>query len=134
MQTVTELHEHDANILDHRKHHFAEAFDLGITAVELMPIHEKPLDGGYWGYNKTEERYEGVWIDTACTAIQFESGTKEGNVWTMTGQMKCPQSGADLAKKSVVTLVDNDNHKMEMYFTGPDGNSMKGMEINYSRV
>jgi glycogen operon protein len=25
--------------------------DLGITAVELMPIHEKPLDGGYWGYN-----------------------------------------------------------------------------------
>lgn len=24
--------------------------DLGVTAVELMPIHEKPLDGGYWGY------------------------------------------------------------------------------------
>jgi glycogen operon protein len=29
----------------------AEYFkDLGITAVELLPIHEKPLDGGYWGY------------------------------------------------------------------------------------
>ena len=25
--------------------------DLGITAVELLPIHEKPTDGGYWGYN-----------------------------------------------------------------------------------
>ena len=25
--------------------------DLGINAVELMPIHEKPLDGGYWGHN-----------------------------------------------------------------------------------
>jgi len=25
--------------------------DLGITAVELMPVMEKPLDGGYWGYN-----------------------------------------------------------------------------------
>ncbi|MBI4511740.1 MAG: glycosyl hydrolase [Deltaproteobacteria bacterium] len=24
--------------------------DLGITAVELLPVHEKPLDGGYWGY------------------------------------------------------------------------------------
>jgi isoamylase len=24
--------------------------DLGITAVELLPIHEKPTDGGYWGY------------------------------------------------------------------------------------
>jgi len=24
--------------------------DLGVNAVELMPVHEKPLDGGYWGY------------------------------------------------------------------------------------
>ena len=24
--------------------------DLGITAVELLPTHEKPVDGGYWGY------------------------------------------------------------------------------------
>jgi glycogen operon protein len=28
--------------------YFAE---LGVTAVELLPVHEKPLDGGYWGYN-----------------------------------------------------------------------------------
>jgi isoamylase len=25
--------------------------ELGITAVEFLPVHEKPLDGGYWGYN-----------------------------------------------------------------------------------
>jgi isoamylase len=25
--------------------------DLGVTSLELLPIHEKPLDGGYWGYN-----------------------------------------------------------------------------------
>jgi isoamylase len=25
--------------------------ELGVNVVELMPIHEKPLDGGYWGYN-----------------------------------------------------------------------------------
>ncbi len=25
--------------------------DLGITAVHLMPVHEKPPEGGYWGYN-----------------------------------------------------------------------------------
>ena len=24
--------------------------DLGITAVELMPVFQKPSDGGYWGY------------------------------------------------------------------------------------
>ncbi len=25
--------------------------ELGVTGVELLPVHEKPLDGGYWGYN-----------------------------------------------------------------------------------
>ena len=25
--------------------------DLGVTAVEIMPMFEKPLDGGYWGYH-----------------------------------------------------------------------------------
>ncbi len=25
--------------------------ELGVNVVELLPIHEKPLDGGYWGYN-----------------------------------------------------------------------------------
>ncbi len=25
--------------------------DLGITAIELMPMFEKPQDGGYWGYH-----------------------------------------------------------------------------------
>jgi isoamylase len=24
--------------------------DLGINAVELLPVHQKPADGGYWGY------------------------------------------------------------------------------------
>lgn len=40
--------------------------DLGITAVELLPIHEKPLDGGYWGYNNIsyfapEVSYSAAW-------------------------------------------------------------------------
>ncbi|MBN2798256.1 MAG: glycosyl hydrolase [Deltaproteobacteria bacterium] len=42
--------------------------DLGITAVELLPIHEKPLDGGYWGYNTLnffapEMQYSSAWND-----------------------------------------------------------------------
>ncbi len=44
--------------------------DLGVTAVELLPIHEKPLDGGYWGYNNTsyfapEVSYSSAWNDGA---------------------------------------------------------------------
>jgi len=42
--------------------------DLGITAVELLPVHEKPLDGGYWGYNNIsyfalENSYSAAWFN-----------------------------------------------------------------------
>ena len=98
---------------------------------------EGPFPGfagsGYWGYNRTTQEYEGVWLDTASTALQVERGTKDGNVWTMTGAMKCPATGADVQKKSVVTLQSKDHHTLEMFFVGPDGNEMKAMEIQYRR-
>jgi glycogen operon protein len=42
--------------------------DLGVTAVELLPVHEKPGDGGYWGYNNLswfapETTYSAAWQD-----------------------------------------------------------------------
>jgi hypothetical protein len=91
---------------------------------------------GYWGYNKTDDRYEGVWIDTASTMMQVEHGQVDasGKIWTMHGEMTCGMSGHTMKKRSVVTLTDNDHHTMEMFFTDPQGNEMKGMEINYTRV
>lgn len=91
---------------------------------------------GYWGYNKTEERYEGTWIDTASTAVQFEHGQVDGTgkVWSMASKMTCPTTRQPVQKRSVVTLQDADHHTMEMFFTGPDGSEMKGMEINYTRA
>ena len=43
--------------------------DLGVNAVELMPVHEKPLDGGYWGYNNIhffvpELSYSSAYLDS----------------------------------------------------------------------
>jgi len=40
--------------------------DLGITDLYLMPVHERPDDGGYWGYNTLsffapEVRYSASW-------------------------------------------------------------------------
>lgn len=90
---------------------------------------------GYWGYNKTTGEYEGFWIDTASTMMQTERGgvDESGKVWTMVGTMKDPQTGADLTKRSVITLEDDDHHSMEMYFDTPDG-EMKAMAIAYTRV
>jgi isoamylase len=41
---------------------------LGVTAVELLPVHEKPVDGGYWGYYNTsffalELDYSAAWTE-----------------------------------------------------------------------
>ena len=38
-----------------------------------------------------------------------------------------------MKKRSVITLIDNDHNKIEMFFVGDDGNETKAMEINYTR-
>jgi glycogen operon protein len=43
--------------------------DLGINAVELLPIHEKPLDGGYWGYNNLSFFAPEISFSSAARAI-----------------------------------------------------------------
>jgi hypothetical protein len=90
---------------------------------------------GFWGYNTIDKRYEGFWIDSASTFMQFETGQLDaaGKVWTMTGKMTDPMSGAQLEKKSVITLKDNDHHSMAMYFGPPGGPENKAMEIHYAR-
>lgn len=91
---------------------------------------------GFWGYNTGTGKYEGFWIDNCSTAMQLESGSVDaaGKVWQMTGEMLCAQTKQVFQKRSVITLKDNDHHKMEMYFTGPDGQESKCMEIDYERV
>ena len=90
---------------------------------------------GYWGYNHLLGKYEGFWIDTASTMMQNESGDVDtsGKVWTMTSEMPNPQTMEPMQKKSIITLTDRDHHTMEMYFSGPDGSEMKGMQIKYTR-
>jgi len=90
---------------------------------------------GFWGFNSVSKLYEGFWIDTTSTIMQTESGTLDdsGKVWTMTGEMPDPQGGPAIVKRSVITLQDDDHHKMEMFFV-KDGQELKGLEIHYTRV
>lgn len=91
---------------------------------------------GFWGFNNATNQYEGFWIDNASTTMQNEKGSVDGRgkVWEMKGEMLCSQTKQTFQKRSVITLIDNDHHKMEMFFKGPDGQEMKNMEIDYERV
>ena len=90
---------------------------------------------GFWGYNSVTNKYEGFWIDTASTFMQNETGDvdESGKVWNMASEMVDPKTGQPMKKRSVITLQDNDHHRMEMFFDMPDVGECKGMEINYSR-
>jgi hypothetical protein len=67
--------------------------------------------------------------------MQFESGTLDaaGKVWTMIGTMTDPRTGQPLTKRSVITLLDHDRHRLEMFFeTG--GRESRTMEVEYTRA
>ena len=89
---------------------------------------------GFWGYNDVSKKYEGVWVDNASNVMQVDTGAVDeaGKVWTMQGEIPCPQTGKMMTKRTIITLADNDHHKMEMFFL-TDGQEMKGMEISYER-
>ncbi len=90
---------------------------------------------GYWGYNTDIGKYEGFWIDTACTSIQTETGDVDpsGKAWTMVGQLVNPQTGQPMSKRSLYTVISDDEHLMESFFAGPDGAEFKAMEIRFKR-
>lgn len=89
---------------------------------------------GFWGYNAVTNKYEGFWVDNASTIMQNETGDvdESGKVWTMVGQIPDSRTGQMMTRRSVVTLQDDDHHKMEMFVT-QGGQESKAMEINYAR-
>ena len=91
---------------------------------------------GFWGYNTLSGKYEGFWIDNASTMMQMESGEvdESGKVWTMHSEVPCQQTGQTMKKRSVITLIDDDHNRIEMFFTPAEGPEMKAMEINYTRA
>ena len=66
--------------------------------------------------------------------MQMEHGQVDGSgkVWEMHSELELP--GRVMKKRSLITLIDNDQHKMETFYLGEDGSETKNMEINYSRI
>ena len=89
---------------------------------------------GFWGYNRMARRFEGYWIDNASTIMQLETGSvdESGKVWTMTSEIVDSQGGT-MSRRSVITLMDDDHHSIESFFT-KEGKEFKAMEIQYERA
>ncbi len=107
----------------------------------LKQSFKAPLFGGvfegigYFGYNIHANRYEGVWMDTASTIMQLETGSVDatGKVFSMSGEFPSPMGGT-MKKRTVITVRSQDEHLFEMYFTAGNFPEMKMLEAVYTRV
>lgn len=91
---------------------------------------------GYFGFNTTASKFEGLWIDNVSTAMQMETGTvdESGRVFEMHSEFVMPGAGVTFQKRTVITIVDDNHHKMISFITPPGGEEIKNMEINYTRA
>jgi hypothetical protein len=91
---------------------------------------------GVWGFDNVAGKFQSSWIDSMSTQQMLSSGTYDSatKTITLTGTGTCPISGQTKNLKSVVTLIDKNHHRFEMYDVSPDGKDFKTLEISYTRA
>lgn len=97
----------------------------------------RPFKGlGITGYDKFRQEYFDLWFDDMSTGMMLTRGVPDstGNVVHYTGKMDDPMSGRkDIPSRTVLTRIDGDTCKMEMFAADESGNEVKAMEIVYKR-
>jgi hypothetical protein len=90
---------------------------------------------GITGFDKTQGKYVGAWVDNFGTGISQSSGTADKTGKTLTFQREDydPLSKQKMKGRDVIRILDADKHVMEMYKVGPDGKEIKVMELVITR-
>jgi hypothetical protein len=97
---------------------------------------DMPFSGlGYTGYDNYKKKYLGIWMDTAGTTMMYSTGTfnPSGKVLRSTSRMDDFSTGKVVTVRENLTVVSNDEVKMEMFMPAPDGKEYRMMEIVYTR-
>lgn len=88
------------------------------------------------GFNNATKEYFSFWIDNMGTGHMLEHGAGDISKRLETsGEHFCPMRGKDTEMRSVITRVDNNTRKLEMW--APDmatNKTFKTMEIVYTRA
>jgi hypothetical protein len=90
---------------------------------------------GFFGFNNTTGKFEGFWIDTASNQMATEFGDYDEatKTWTMLGEMNMG-GGKTCGKRSVFTVLNENEQTLEMFFDMPGAGESKGMHIHYTRA
>lgn len=101
------------------------------TSKMNMGGMEFPFEGkSTMAYDNHTKKFISTWIDNMGTGVMVLEGTYDEKTKTLTstGKMVDPTAGGQVDVKEVVTFIDDNTQKMEMYCT-KNGKEMKTMEM-----
>lgn len=86
------------------------------------------------GYDNVRKVFVNTWIDNTGTGIMYSEGTWNEATKTIEykGNMTDAMAGKAMPFREVVTIIDDNNYKMEMFNT-MEGKEMKTMEVTFKR-
>ncbi|MFT3826195.1 MAG: DUF1579 domain-containing protein [Chitinophagaceae bacterium] len=97
---------------------------------------DAPFNGrGTLAYDNSKKVFISTWIDNMGSGVMKMEGPWDEATKSMSlkGKMVDPTTGQDVDMRELVTIVDDNTQKMEMFCNGPDGKEMKNMEIVFKR-
>lgn len=104
-----------------------------VQSVWKGEVMGQPFEGrATEGYDNVSQKYVSTWIDNMATGIMYSTGTCEngGKKCTTVGNSSDPMTGGTASMKSVITWIDDNSFKNEMYMKDPaSGQEFKMMEI-----
>lgn len=116
--------------------------------VELLPggmwvtsrfegkIMGMPFSGiGTSGYDPTEKKYVGTWVDSMSPYMQTIKGDYDAKTKTMTSisTSRNPLNGEEITYKEIGREINDDTRTFEMHMPNEKGEYVKMMEIEYTR-
>jgi hypothetical protein len=96
----------------------------------------QPFEGmGTLAWDNAKKILITTWIDNMGTGIMYMEGAWDAasKSATFKGKTVDPSTGKDMNVKEVLTVVNDDTHKLEMFMT-QDGQEFKTMEIMFTRM
>ncbi|UAY50973.1 DUF1579 domain-containing protein [Ferruginibacter albus] len=103
------------------------------TTGDMMGM---PFEGfSLLGYDNLTKEFTSTWLDNFGTGTMTLKGKWDDKTKSITfkGKMVDPMSGKEVDVKEVLTIVDDNHQKFEMYIVMPTG-EFKSMEISSTRA
>lgn len=109
-------------------------YQQGIHKGNMMG---QPFEGmSIVGYDNKLKVYQSTWIDNMGTGIMMMTGNWNDQMKAIEfkGSQVDPITGAMMAVREVYTVVNDNEHTLEMYMTPADGKEYKSMHIVMKRA